>query len=74
MTSITEFQTGDRVRVRALEGEPDFKCRLTDLGLFDGAEVEILKNDRRSPILIKVFDAKIVLDQSGASNIYGEKI
>jgi len=74
MTSITEFAKGDHVRIKALECEQEFKRRLAEMGLFDGAEVEIIKNDRKSPLLIKIFDSKIVLGQAGAKNIYGEKV
>ena len=74
MTSITEFSKGDRIIIKALECGEELKRRLADLGLFDGARVEIVKNDRKNPLLIRVFNSKIVLDQKGATNIYGEKI
>jgi len=51
-----------------------FQRRMAELGIFEGAEIEIAKNDGRGPLLVKVFDSKIVLGQSGAQKIYGDKI
>lgn len=74
MTNITEFSKGDHIVIKALKCGEEFRRRLADLGLFNGAQVEIVKNDGKNPLLIRVFNSKIVLDQKGAINIYGEKI
>lgn len=74
MTSITEFTKGECVHIKALECAQELKRRLAELGVFDGAQIEIVRNDRKNPMLIKVFNSKIVLDQKGAKKIYGEKI
>ncbi|MFA7171104.1 MAG: FeoA family protein [Candidatus Paceibacterota bacterium] len=74
MTSITKFHEGDIIRIRLLECGLGFQKRMAELGIFAGAEIEIAKNDGRGPLLVKVFDSKIVLGQSGAQKIYGDKI
>lgn len=74
MASINEFRKGDLVVIETIDCEQKLRRRLCELGLFEGAKVEIIKNDRKSPVLIKVFNSKIVLDQKGAQKIYGEKI
>lgn len=74
MKNITEFKEGATVIIRSLECGPDFKRRLAELGLFEGARIEISKNDGRNPLLVKVLDSKIVLDSVGAKNIYGEAV
>lgn len=74
MTSIIDFSTGDRVRIIAMECGQIFRRRLAELGIFGGAEIEIVKNDKYSPLLVKIFDSKIVLGQGEAKKIYGEKI
>jgi len=74
MRSINEFERGGRVRIKALECAQGLKKRLAELGVFEGAQVEIIRNDRKNPLLLKVFNSKIVLDQKGAGQIYGERI
>ncbi len=74
MENITDYVEGERVRVVAMECGKAFKRRLAELGLFGGTEIEIVKNDGRSPLLIKIFDSKIVLGRGEAEKIYGKKI
>lgn len=70
---LIEFEGGDKVKIECVDCGRDFKNRLCDLGLFDGSEVEIIKNDRFGPLIIKIFDSKIALGRGEASKIYGEK-
>ena len=44
------------------------------MGLYDGSEVEVLKNDGLGPILLKIFDSKIALGRGEAEKIMGEEI
>lgn len=74
MKKISEFQKGDMVKIICLECGRNLQKRLTELGIFLGADLKILKNDRFNPILVKVFDSKIALGPSEANKIYGEKI
>ena len=45
-----------------------------ELGLFDGSEIRILKNDSYSPLILEIFDSKVALDRVEAEKIYAEKI
>lgn len=74
MKTLIEFKTGDRIRIERVGCAPNFSQRLLALGLFDGADVEIIKNDQFGPLLLKVFDSKIALGRGEASQIYGKKI
>ena len=70
---LPEFKKGDKVRIECVECGHGFRNRLCDLGLFDGSEVEIVKNDKFGPLIIKILDSKIALGRGEASKIYGEK-
>ncbi|MDD3190928.1 MAG: ferrous iron transport protein A [Candidatus Pacebacteria bacterium] len=74
MINLTAFEKGDCVRVVSLGCGQELKKRLADLGIFAGAEVKVCKNDNHGPLLVGVFNSKIVLDREGAKKIYGEKI
>jgi len=74
MINLTEFEKGDCVRVISFGCEQELKKRLADLGIFVGVEIKVCKNDNNGPLLVGVFNSKIVLDREGAKKIYGEKI
>jgi Fe2+ transport system protein FeoA len=72
--SLIDFKAGERVRIECVDCGMNFRRRLIDLGLFDGAEVEIIKNDEFGPLILKIFNSKIALGRGQAAKIYGEKI
>ncbi|MFH1427875.1 MAG: ferrous iron transport protein A [Patescibacteria group bacterium] len=71
--SLIKFQKGDKVKIKCVKCGQGLKNRLCDLGLFDGSEVEITKNDKYGPLIIKILDSKIALGRGEANKIYGEK-
>jgi len=72
--SLIEFQANNKVKIKCVKCGHNFRNRLGDLGLYDGAEVEIVKNDQFGPLIIKIFDSKIALGRGEANKIQGEKI
>ena len=72
--SLDQFQSGDRVKIEFVRCHLGFRRRLCELGMFDGAEVEIVKNDRFGPLIIQIFNSKIALGRNQAGRIYGQKI
>jgi Fe2+ transport system protein FeoA len=74
MKNINEFRKGDRIKILCMECGHSLQRRLTELGIFHGSDLEIIKNDNFSPVLVKIFDSRIALGQVEASKIYGEKI
>ncbi len=74
MKNISEFKKGDQIRIMCIECGQCLKRRLTELGIFSGSNLEIVKNDSFNPVLIKIFDSKIALGRGEARKIYGEKV
>ncbi|MBU1118851.1 ferrous iron transport protein A [Patescibacteria group bacterium] len=70
--SLITFNVGETVSIRCVRCGRNFTKRLSDLGLFDGALVTILKNDSFGPIILKVLGSKIALGRGEAEKIYGE--
>lgn len=70
---IVKFQEGDKIKIECVECGRGLKNRLCDLGLFDGSEVEIIKNDKVGPLILKIFNSKIALGRGEAAKIYGEE-
>ncbi len=73
MNSLIEFTNGDKVCIQYITCGLNFKRRLSELGLFEGMEIEIIKNDYWNPLIIKIFDSKIALGRGEAIKIYTEK-
>jgi len=74
MKSVAEFKKGETVKITCVKCGRNFSRRISELGLFDGSEIEIIKNDNFCPVIIKIFDSQIALGQGEARKIYGEKI
>ena len=72
--SLIEFKPGNRVKIIGVDCGQNFGRRLCELGLFDGTELEVIKNDKFGPLIIKIFDSRIALGRGQASKIHGQKI
>ena len=71
--TLINFKEGDKVKIECVNCGANFKRRLIDLGLFDGTEVEIVKNDRFGPLILKIFNSQIALGRGQAAKIYADK-
>lgn len=71
---LSQFKEGEKVRIVGVNCGKEFSRRLCDLGLFEGTEVEIIKNDNFGPMIIKILNSKIALGRGETNKIYGEKI
>lgn len=74
MKSLAEFKKGERVKILSVKCGRNFSHRISELGLFVGSEIEVVKNDNFCPIIIKIFSSQIALGQGEAQKIYGEEI
>jgi len=71
---LIDFKKYDFVKILGVNCGSKFRKRLSDLGLFDGSEVEIIKNDNFGPLIIKIFNSKIALGRGESNKIYAKKI
>jgi len=70
---LSQFKQNDLVVIKGINCGRNFSRRLCDLGLFEGSEVRIIKNDNFGPIVIQVLHSKIALGRGEAEKIYAEK-
>jgi Fe2+ transport system protein FeoA len=72
--SLSQFKKEEKIKILNLNCGREFSRRLCALGLFEGSEIEIIKNDDSGPIIVKIMNSKIALGQGEAYKIYGKKI
>lgn len=71
---LSQFKKGEKVKILGINCGKKFSRRLCDLGLFEGTDIRIIKNDNFGPIIIQILNSKIALGRGEANKIYGEKI
>jgi Fe2+ transport system protein FeoA len=71
---LSQFESGEKIRISEINCGKCFSRRLYDLGLFEGTEIEIVKNNNSCPIIIQILNSKIALGQGEAHKIYGKGI
>lgn len=62
-------ESGKKVLIQEIAGGANVKKRLSDLGIYNGVEVEVVRNDFSGPMIIKVLASKIVLGRGEAHKI-----
>jgi ferrous iron transport protein A len=69
---LSQFKSGDVVKISSMDCGREFSRRLCDLGLFEGTKVKITKNDNFGPIIIQILNSKIALGRGEANKIYAK--
>ncbi|MCK5461346.1 ferrous iron transport protein A [Candidatus Gracilibacteria bacterium] len=71
---LSQFEKGENIKILSVSCGREFARRLCALGLFEGTEIKIIKNDKSCPIIVQILNSRIALGQGEANKIYGEKI
>ena len=61
-----------KVRIQKILGGSEMQRRLNDMGLVPGTEVEIVSNDGGGPLIVSVYDSRLMLGSGMASKIWVE--
>ncbi len=69
-TSLSQLFTGSRGIVAAVQGGREMTGRLAAMGLTPGAEIQVLQNLGRGPVLAKIRDTRIALGRHQASLVF----
>jgi Fe2+ transport system protein FeoA len=72
--TLDKFKKGDKLIIKYLECGQNFKKRLMELGLFNGGEIEIIKNDNFAPLIIKIAGVGAILAKSFGRIFYRNAI
>ena len=71
---LIDFKEGEKVEINCVACGRSFRNRLCELGLFDGSELEIVKNDESGPLIVKILDSRVALGRGQAAKISARKI
>lgn len=69
MLKLSEAPLGTKGRIQFLDGDERFLSRAVSMGLTVGCSVEVLKNEKRQPILIYARDTMIALNRRECERI-----
>jgi ferrous iron transport protein A len=74
MTSLAQLSPCSYARVEALPRSHGLSRRLIALGLIPGAEVYVLQNRGRGPLIVEVHGARLALGRGQAARVSVEPI
>jgi ferrous iron transport protein A len=69
---LHEAKAGDRCVVAGMRGSSRFRSRAVSIGLTVGAPVEIVRNQKRAPLLVFCRDSMIAVNRIDAESILVE--
>ncbi len=69
MTLLSALQAGGQGVVRRLTGERAFCSRAANLGFTEGAQVLMIQNYGRGPIIVAVRGTRVALGRLEAANV-----
>jgi ferrous iron transport protein A len=72
-SSLAEVPASRRALVRQLHGGKDFVSRMTALGFTEGAEVQVIQNYGRGPLIALVRGARVALGRGEALKVVVEE-
>ena len=67
---LDTLYAGEQGVVVTMDGGRGLLCRMTSLGFTPGAEVTVVQNYGRGPLIARVRDARIALGRGEAGRIY----
>ncbi len=70
--ALSMASEGSVVKVKDIVSGVMMKKRLGELGLYEGSEVLVYKNDVCGPVVLKILDSKIVVGRGQAMKIMVE--
>ena len=77
MKLLNEIESKTKVTVKKIDGGPEIRKHLEDLGVVEGIELTVLatqaRHEHRGPISLKIADREIIMAQGMADKIHVEK-
>lgn len=74
LVSLDEVPAGRRIFVRRLYGGRDFISRMAALGFTDNAEVQVIQNYGRGPLIALVRGVRVALGRGEALKVLVEEV
>ncbi len=67
--SIVDLKNFDKAVIKSLDVCMKQKRKLLHLGLIPGVEIKIIENNQKGPIVIEVFESKVIIGRGVASKV-----
>ena len=69
---LSEFKAETSGIVKSLGDDGKFVSRITSIGMSEGAEFEVVRNDRKMPVLVYVRETLLALNRNDCERIEAE--
>jgi ferrous iron transport protein A len=69
MKPLSEVKVNERVIVKQLYGGKDFTSRVAALGFTLGAEITVLQNYGRGPVIVTLRNSRVALGRGEAAKV-----
>lgn len=69
MTPLLEMEPGQALTLQRIDGGHEFQRRLVALGLLPGVQLQLLRRDRRGPLVIDLHGARLALGRGVARKL-----
>ena len=66
---LSEMRADTCGEVKSIRGDERFLSRITSIGLNEGASFQVVKNDRKMPVLIFARETLLALNRRDSENI-----
>jgi ferrous iron transport protein A len=73
MRSLADLGQGERAVIRSMRGGRVFGLRAASMGFTEGAEVRMVRNQSRGPVIVEVRGSQVALGRGEASKIWVER-
>jgi len=71
---LTDVRSGEKVRVAKVDGGLRVTSLLSDLGIFAGTEIELIRGNGRGPVIIRIGPSRLALGRGVAEKIVVDRI
>jgi len=71
---LTDVRPGEKVLVAEVDGGHRVTSRLSDLGIFAGTEIELIRGNGHGPVIIRIGPSRLALGRGVAEKIVVDRI
>ena len=72
--NLSSVPAGEAVRIQNMQGGHTFLSRLASLGFTPGAQLKVVQNFGRGPIIVNLRDTRVALGRGEAGKIIVERL